>query len=242
MNSGLTKFERINLESYLSDKAIEVFDNIGLSPLEKTIVKKYFTKNNANVLDIGCGTGRTTVPLYKKGFNVIGIDFSKTMINKAKSKYSHIDFRIGNACDLEFSDDGFDYALFSFNGIDVIYPEKNRIKAIKEINRILKDGGIFIFSSHNPMQFLANGFRGFFGHWKWLLKFIVQNIIYHQFFSKYKIENTSFGKCITYFITPSKQKEQLEKNGFKLLGIFGRFEGKIKYFEPWLYYVAQKKK
>ena len=242
MKSELTKSEKMNLESYLSPEAIEVFDKIGLSQVEKTIVKKYFTRKNANVLDIGCGIGRTTIPLSEAGFNVIGIDFSETLINKAKAKFPNIDFRIGNACDLKFSDEGFDYALFSFNGIDLIYPEKERIKAIKEISRILKDEGIFVFSSHNPLQFIAHGFRRFIGHWRWLLKFMVLNIIYQRFFSKYKIDNTSFGKCITYFITPSKQKEQLENNGFKLLDIFGEFEGRIKYFEPCLHYVAQKRK
>jgi ubiquinone/menaquinone biosynthesis C-methylase UbiE len=239
-NEG-AEFEKINLKNYLSSQAIEVFDKIGFLPVEKTIVKKYFTKKNANMIDIGCGMGRTTVPLSKMGFNVIGVDLSESLINKAKVKFSNIDFRIGNACDLKFSDDCFDYALFSFNGIDLIYPEKKREKALKEVNRVLKDEGIFIFSSHNPLQFLAHGFRGFISHWIWLLKFIVINITYQRLFLKYKIDNTRFGHCITYYITPSKQREQLENNGFKLLDVFGKFEGKIKYFEPWLYYVAQKR-
>ena len=57
----------------------------GLWKNEQLFVKKYFTDTKATVLDIGCGAGRTLVPLAKMGFKkVIGLDISQEMLDKAK--------------------------------------------------------------------------------------------------------------------------------------------------------------
>ena len=48
----------------------------------------------------------------------------------------------------EFEDNSFDFVLFSFNGIDSFGPQ-DRLKALKEIRRVLKNNGYFCFSSHN---------------------------------------------------------------------------------------------
>ena len=43
---------------------------------EKIIFEKYINMNN-RILDIGCGTGRTTIYLYEKGFrDIVGVDIS----------------------------------------------------------------------------------------------------------------------------------------------------------------------
>jgi ubiquinone/menaquinone biosynthesis C-methylase UbiE len=236
----LSKEETTNLNAYSSLGGVQAFTKIGLWREEAMMIRKYFKKNRAKALDLGCGAGRTTLPLSEMGYDVIGMDVSEQMIEKAKSRFPSLDFRIGDACDLKFPDKSFDYVLFSFNGIDYIYPEEKRTKALKEINRVLKDDGIFIFSTHNPVQPVTRGVSSCIHHWYWLLKFVLLNIIRRRLFSKYKIEKDHFGELITYYITPHKQKIQLESNGFRLLETTGRFNNKMKYFEPWLYYVSQK--
>lgn len=42
------------------------------------------------VLDVACGTGETTIALYRKGFNVTGIDISEKMLSEARRKISEI--------------------------------------------------------------------------------------------------------------------------------------------------------
>ncbi|HSW68149.1 MAG TPA: methyltransferase domain-containing protein, partial [Bacteroidales bacterium] len=40
----------------------------------------------AKIIDIGCGTGRHSIELAKRGYTVTGIDLSQSLLNKAKEK------------------------------------------------------------------------------------------------------------------------------------------------------------
>jgi SAM-dependent methyltransferase len=51
------------------------------------------------IADIGCGTGHQTSILSSKGLNVVGVDISPSMINKAKENYPDLNFKVGNALD-----------------------------------------------------------------------------------------------------------------------------------------------
>ena len=234
------KEERINLAYYSSDYAVNVeFDTYGLTQIESYIVEKYFVKKNAKVLDVGCGRGRTTVPLKEAGFDVIGIDISEEMIRAAKHKFDDIDFRVMNACDLKFENETFDYVLFSFNGLDVIYPEAKRLLALREIYRVLKKDGFFIFSSHNhwwlglPLSSLPY----------FLLTFVPLNLFNLRLFRKYQLDRLKRGEILVlYHINPLSQRRQLRDSGFRTIetvGVYNKFKP-IQYFESYLHYVAKK--
>lgn len=137
-----------NLEAYNNTQTIDYyssFDDYGLFSFERKIIEKYFT--GKRTIDIGCGTGRTTYPLYNMGYVVTGVDYSEGMIHKAKNKYPQIKFEVGNCADMRFRNNTFDNALFSFNGIMLEKDYDIRVKMFNEIYRILVPGGIFFFTT-----------------------------------------------------------------------------------------------
>lgn len=103
---------------------------------EKYMVEKYFLSKN-KILDLGCGTGRTSIQLNQLGFDVTAIDFVPLMIENAVKiaidKKLNITYQIADACDLPYENESFDYALFSNQGHTQIPGKANRIKAMNEV-------------------------------------------------------------------------------------------------------------
>jgi len=132
---------------------VEFTTQVGLWESEKYVFEKYLKKTD-HILDLGCGTGRTTFPLATLGYdNIIGVDLTPAMIDKAKELNNHfsvdIQFQVGDATSLDFPDAHFDSLIFSFNGLMSIPKIENRYKVVSEINRVLKPSSIFIFTTHD---------------------------------------------------------------------------------------------
>ncbi|MCK4540007.1 methyltransferase domain-containing protein [Candidatus Parcubacteria bacterium] len=153
---------------------------------EEILINKYF-KPKSKILDIGCGSGRTTISLHKKGLEVIGVDVTPEMIDTAKkitsSKNLEINLRVGDATHLEFCDNSFDGAIFANNGWVQIPGKENRQKALNEIYRILKPCGYFILTAH---QRYYAGYYLFLWIKKWVKLYILKPL-------GFKIEEIEFG-------------------------------------------------
>jgi 2-polyprenyl-3-methyl-5-hydroxy-6-metoxy-1,4-benzoquinol methylase len=103
------------------------------------------------LLDIGCGEGLNTRLMAEKGAIVIGVDFSREMIKLALEEEERenlgIEYHVADACDLEiFGDKTFD-VVASFMAIQDV---EDYGGAIKEVSRVLKDDGRFVFGIPHP--------------------------------------------------------------------------------------------
>jgi SAM-dependent methyltransferase len=86
---------------------------------------------NLKILDVGCGTGRHSIELAKRGYNVVGIDLSESMLNRAKEKALAenltVTFQQYDARNLPFENE-FDLAIILCEGaFDAIAIRRNAI-------------------------------------------------------------------------------------------------------------------
>jgi ubiquinone/menaquinone biosynthesis C-methylase UbiE len=96
----------------------------------------------ASVLEVAPGPGYCAVELAKLGdFQISGLDISRTFVEIARANAAAagvtVDFQRGNAAEIPFSDDTFDYLLCraAFKNFSEL------VKALKEMHRVLKPGG-----------------------------------------------------------------------------------------------------
>jgi SAM-dependent methyltransferase len=73
------------------------------------------------------------------------------MIRACRRKHPELEFIEAEASDFGFLEPAsFDVVVIAFNGLDYVIPDEKRALCLKECHRVLKTGGIFLFSSHNP--------------------------------------------------------------------------------------------
>ncbi|QLG48482.1 class I SAM-dependent methyltransferase [Natrinema halophilum] len=228
-----------NIQTYSSEDAVNTYEELaedGLFADERTVIDEYF-QQDGHLLDIGCGAGRTTHELVEMGYTVTGIDVSKPMIDRARAHLRDVPLALGDAATLPFADSSFDYVLFSFNGIDYLQPEEQRLRALAEIRRVLRPGGRVAFNSHNSWYFNFFALEPFNrASWQEMKQWWQRAIQDGTVGSRYKREKRKYGDTDTYFIDPLSQKRQLRDAGFEFLDMIGNENGPD-YVSPWPYHV-----
>ena len=121
-----------NAELY-DDKHAFVFQ-YGESVLELLDIKP-----GERILDLGCGTGHLTHEIKNNGANVVGIDASAEMVEKAAKAYPDVDFKVADATDFHF-EEKFD-AVFSNATLHWVHKADEAIKCVYDS---LKPGGRFV--------------------------------------------------------------------------------------------------
>ncbi len=221
---------RLNFERWSKKGAVDAYRKwTDLYAPEQVIFDKLRDNLRGwDVLDIGVGGGRTTHHLHDRCGSYIGIDYSFEMVKQVRSRFKNCDLRQEDARNLsKFKTNSFDLVIFSFNGIDYVGHE-DRVSIFFEIQRVLKPGGHFVFSSHNRdfsgvAQF---GWRSYLStdsvriFAKKVLN-LIPSILDHYRLKDYETQEDEYAlindddSCfITYYISPTAQISQLERLGF----------------------------
>ncbi len=114
--------------------------NLSLNDPQLLYLLNYFPEDkNIHILDAGCGDGRYSDYLKKKGYvNICAVDLFERCSNMA------VEYQTASVDALPFVDNSVDF-IFSNS---VIYYVEPPIKALIEFNRILKSNGILMITAH----------------------------------------------------------------------------------------------
>jgi SAM-dependent methyltransferase len=228
-----------------------------LQPPEAAILSRVKSRSLApRMLDLGVGGGRTTAHFSSIAKTYLGADYSAEMVRACTARFPHLRFVQADARAMpEFYDGSFDFVLFSHNGIDSV-DEDGRMRALREVRRVLAPGGSFAFSTHNlnscPALFFGSPGDG-----------ILSKLFLARRRAKVRAHNASWDelrlrdaalindgafqfRLTTFYIKPSAQIAHLVRAGFDRVQVFGLKTGATLEQEalgastdPWLYYFCE---
>jgi 2-polyprenyl-3-methyl-5-hydroxy-6-metoxy-1,4-benzoquinol methylase len=185
------------------------------------------------IIDIGCGTGRHSIELTKRGYNVTGIDLSDSQLDRARAKAKEqnltINFHKHDARKLPFLHE-FDLAIMLCEGaFPLMETDEMNYEILANAAKALKEHGKFIFTTlnglfplyHSVQQFCAsateNGNATYRSNTFDLMTFRDHNITTVEDDSGNKRELT----CNERYYVPSEITWLLKTLGFKKIDIYG---------------------
>lgn len=125
-------------------------DNLALAP-------------GARVLDVGCGAGRLSVDLARRGLRVVAIDSTEAMVAQTREHAAQAGFgadvltvEIGDATALAFADGAFDLVI----ALGVVPWLEDPQRAVSEMARVTRDGGYLLVTTDNVARL-----HSFFDPW-----------------------------------------------------------------------------
>lgn len=251
----------INQKTYAAPDIVRYYRSLQLlQPAEMAILATLGDLTRARVLDVGVGGGRTTGYFAQNCGEYIGIDLSAAMVAACVERFAHLQnlqFWQADARDLSrFDERSFDLVLFSFNGIDYV-DHGDRLRILAEVERVLKIGGMFCFSSHN-LQGLAAAWQA---QWSANPLITYTNLVMvgilrllNRDLNLAKLKTLDYAiatdeshnfRLRTYYIRPRYQLQQL--SAFGDLQVYVWHNGKQLPFEQldqntdmWLYYCGRR--
>jgi demethylmenaquinone methyltransferase / 2-methoxy-6-polyprenyl-1,4-benzoquinol methylase len=147
------------------DRIAPVYDlmnrvmTLGLDQRWRRLAVAAVVRPRDRVLDACCGTGDLALAARAAGADVVGLDFSERMLERARTKGSVVEWVQGDVLALPFDDASFDAATVGFGVRNVVDLER----ALAELRRVLRPGGrLAILEITKPRGLLRPFYRLWF--------------------------------------------------------------------------------
>jgi ubiquinone/menaquinone biosynthesis C-methylase UbiE len=120
---------------------------------EESKLKLIGNVTDKKILDVGCGAGQASIAFAKQGAHCTGIDISEEQLKYAKAlaRQNKVNIRFiqkdaQNLKGIKSSSQDVVFSSFAFQYVPNLTP------AFKEVHRVLKNGGLFVFSLDHPFN------------------------------------------------------------------------------------------
>jgi 2-polyprenyl-3-methyl-5-hydroxy-6-metoxy-1,4-benzoquinol methylase len=199
---------------------------------EVDFIEKEINYNKSfRILDIGCGTGRHSIELAKRGYNVVGIDLSESMLKRAKEKAKNenveVDFIQADARHLNFNNK-FDLAIMLCEGaFPLMETDEMNYAILQNAATALKQNGKLIFTTLNGLFPLFHSVKDFVNKnsSEGTSKENTFDLMTFRDVSTFEFEDDDGSKktllCNERYYVPSEITWLLKSLGFKRIDIFG---------------------
>jgi len=146
-------------EKFFDDYHVEQYEKDVRMVLKNRQIEKIISSVNDGriYLDVGCGVGHT-LRRFPSGKFRIGIDYSQKSINIARNNLKDIVFCRASASDIPLANGSIDFITC----FEVLEHLSDDTKAVREIARILRPGGLFFLSI--PSTFYFKEYEYLMGH------------------------------------------------------------------------------
>lgn len=119
------------------------------------IEKEIDYDKSKEILDVGCGTGRHSLELARRGYRVTGIDLSESMLSKAQriadSEKLKVEFISKDARNFDFNEKYDTVIMLCEGAFPLMETDEMNYKILKNIYNSLRKGGKFIFTTLNGL-------------------------------------------------------------------------------------------
>lgn len=219
-----------------------IYDGMNTNLGDLDFYKRWLPANkNTQILELCCGTGRLTIPIAMAGYDITGVDFTYSMLKKAKDKASEagleVKFIESDIKTLELPHK-YDFIFIPFNSIHHLYKNEDLFQTFRVVKNHLRQDGLFLLDCFNPnIQFIVDGAK----EPKKIAEYVTKDAREVLIKEEMRYENNSQINRIEwhYYINgnfdsvqnldmrlyfPQELDSYLKSNGFNIMQKFGSFK------------------
>ena len=119
------------------------------------IEKEINFDKNSSILDLGCGTGRHSIELSKRGYKITGVDLSESQLQRAREKAMEqkvsINFVQADARNLPFQNQFDLVIILCEGGFPLMETDEMNFQILKNASKALRENGKLIFTTLNGL-------------------------------------------------------------------------------------------
>lgn len=158
---NLTTKEKVKsvIDDY-DDIAEEYADEFYEDPSNRKYIDRFLQSlNGRGILDAGCGVGQDCKYMQEKGFETIGIDLSRGMLEVAKERYPQGRFQLMDMANIAYPDNTFDGIVSNCSLFHI--PTEMLPQVLESFKRVLKPDGklLLILQEGNEQVMVEEPYR-----------------------------------------------------------------------------------